>query len=505
MTYLGKTVLSEFVTWRYEHTKQKIDSLLDDEKIDDPDVWQPLFEWVPSVTLRPQFLALIHYVVFWEAVGYHIRYHDLATASTLTLLTLLEKPSNSPEDSRKATVEKCFMHACCRDQRYWEDVSLKLPQLMPRELAEVRATGVVPHLLYMWLLLFRESVDAHTEDIEGFHARLQKFHYNTRHASADAKMAIKVGHDSRPSECADVHGRVQNMKETDSYAQRFKVCGDTDGDDIPSAYETPPCPHNGGVAQESARLAAAFAYNAYRSLETSVHSVITFDLEKELDIPAVVLVHKFDYNVYGITGTVSVGIPGPEHEEPEGARAFLVDRPLNASRLLSLIEATQICRAGGDLYEYEAEAGEAERKRKRTPKQLRGRRFPVSWVALGAARMSRGEGETFTLTAHVSQPRKRRRREDEGSDKEGAAEEPAPGTPLEDMLARVLEEGEHSDDMDEKSETNDEDDGDEYEVEAEDSDGARDLFFHDEEDHIDEVDPEVGFMSEETFELLVAA
>jgi len=264
--YLGPTMLSDLVSFKCKEIAQEIDALLEAEKLNDPEFWGPVRDQLPETMpgLRKQGMELVHSIVFLGAAAWDTRFTLEMEQLQYRVLLLPEKKS-SERDPRRIDIANALLErpAALLQQNLDEDVSFKLGQMYSEELEVVSRTGCVPHSLYAWSLIYRANLDDNTEDIEGLHSRLGRFSSRIQQPAADAKMSIKAGAQTSPSEAVNINARITEFMDSEEHSTRYLPSAICDGDDVPNAFQPPPNEDEGHTAEVMA-LAAAFAYDAQK-------------------------------------------------------------------------------------------------------------------------------------------------------------------------------------------------------------------------------------------------
>jgi hypothetical protein len=242
-TYLGPTPLSEFVRWKAQDVSSKMVSLLDDSSFTSPLIWKPVFDIIPQ-EFTSNACALIISLSLRNLAGWNKRVMADCQDVPLLLLRCLESPCHRDCNIRRSVAGQLLsLRECCVKRHYFEDFTFKILQRWPKAFQLMRDTGLCHPELYVHLLLVRSRLRLDNQALEGFMSTLKHLtdlSRNMGHATANARMALKLGEPITPEECVDLHKEVMAFMHTHTNASRFI---DVDATAAPRLENASVCSH----------------------------------------------------------------------------------------------------------------------------------------------------------------------------------------------------------------------------------------------------------------------
>jgi hypothetical protein len=242
-TYLGPTPLSEFVRWKAQDMSSKMVALMDDSSFTSPLLWKPVFDIIPQ-EFTSNACALIISLSLRNLAGWEKRVMADCQDVPLLLLRCLESPCHHDCNIRRSVaIHILSLRECCLMGRYYEDFSFKILQRWRSAFERMRESGVCHPELYVHLLLVRSRLRLDNQALEGFMSTLKHLtdlSRNMGHATANARMALKLGEPITPEECVDLHKEVTAFMRSHVNASRFM---DVDLTSAPRLESAPVCFH----------------------------------------------------------------------------------------------------------------------------------------------------------------------------------------------------------------------------------------------------------------------
>jgi len=364
-------------------------ALLADDSLTDPALFARVWEFLPSDAARPGALLLIVSLVLMLLCQWHMRFIQPCSSNPRLFLLVVEHPADVVDVRRQnwaADLLAASPSALQSDP--FDGFTFKAREAFKAELQVLAATGRCPTALYNFCLAVRAGLADNTQDVEGLNSILQALvtrGRRTEQASADARMALRVGDELEASALSDMHGRTCAHIDTDAHITRYTTCAGEPGPDVPEPFVAPEPP----PPDQPTLLACAFALDARRHISIGARHAIFFD--RCAAGPCFLAPFSYYAAVFTVTATATLDFPDTDDD----SMTLVLDCPIVPTTLGALFRDTALCSAGGPLYEMEPPRV-GRRRLRRVPKRFPLSRAPLVWETGLRAHIDAAHVENFT-------------------------------------------------------------------------------------------------------------
>lgn len=230
--------------------------LLSDNALDDPHTFKPLYHMVPDEAMLSRTFETVVGLALTLACAYSFRIGEPCERLPLSLLWVMDRPADEPCDVRKQ-IARTWQDNSAEElnQSLTEYFSLKVRNLWYHDIRRIAETGTVGIGFYNFMLKYRASMPAESQEIEGVNSKLRwlmQLARNIRWQTVDSRMSIQKGDLPMHTDIVAAHSQTLAWESSDAHLQRFAPVASKPACDLPKPF--PP------AVFRSRTFAAACAY-----------------------------------------------------------------------------------------------------------------------------------------------------------------------------------------------------------------------------------------------------
>ena len=257
----------------------ELSSLLEASAIDDDHRWGAVWKLVPHNQHDAKLLILD--LVLTSLAAWTMRFLRLASEFPHVLLKAVVQ-HHDVDCPRRRALAAALLHGCeaclLRDAG---DFAVKIRKLFFEDFTIMANTGKCTIMLYMVLLVLRCTMQAETQQIDGWNSLVQsmcKRSPNMHWPLTNSRMNLKLSPAISAASCAAVVDQVEKYMKTPGYAVRFQPLSADNLVGLPCEAEPPPpCFH--AFSERIVLLSSALAYRIQARIDSSckyVYEVFSF-------------------------------------------------------------------------------------------------------------------------------------------------------------------------------------------------------------------------------------